>query len=107
MLVFWVSVRPTGLPRLSTGSAPGKPEEQGARRGFSPLLLQTPKQSPHRAVQRHQPQRRQQVPGAQRAGQTTQGSVLILNQLLGPAGSAEANRVGRPTLPTLLPPSVQ
>lgn len=102
-MLLCVSVRPTRLPRLSTRLAPGKPEEQGAGWGFSPLFLQAPKQSAHRALQRHQPQRQQQVPGVQRAGQIKQGSVVILThtdthqqplyKVLGSASSVEPNKV--------------
>lgn len=102
-MLLCVSVRPTRLPRLSTRLAPGKPEEQGAGWGFSPLFLQAPKQSAHRALQRLQPQRQQQVPGVQRAGQIKQGSVVILThtdtpqqplyKVLGTASSVEPNKV--------------
>lgn len=81
-VLLCVSVWPTELPGLPTRLTPRKPEKQGPGWGFPPLFLQAPKQGPHLSLQCHQPQRRHQVPGAQRTGQNEQGWIIILTYVL-------------------------
>lgn len=67
-----VSLWAAGVSRLPARLAPRKSEEQRQGWGVPPLFLQAPKQGSHFSIQCDQPERQQQVPGAQRARQTEQ-----------------------------------
>lgn len=75
------SLWPTEVSGLPARLAPGKHEEQRARRGFRSLVLQAPQQGPHLSLQCHQPHRQHQVPGPQRASQTEQGWTNTLTRV--------------------------